>query len=138
MSKTLLEVFALSELDEATPNEPETITIQIGSRLTKFRIHERHSCQHQNGRFGLLLILKKLKGNLYYEAFQTPQGDIEFLGESPEQDKSVKSLWTKPCRRCKAKGFIYDRIFERKEQCNKCHGFGYINIEQPKRKVTLI
>lgn len=138
MSKTLLEILTLADLAETESNEPEIITIQINNRLNKFLVCERHDCQHQDGRFGMLLILKKPKGVIYYEAFQTPQGVVEFLDESPEQDPAIKSHWTKPCRPCKAKGYEYDRVFERNEPCSKCNGQGYIKTEPPTRKVTLL
>ncbi|HEY9282342.1 MAG TPA: hypothetical protein VIP46_02710 [Pyrinomonadaceae bacterium] len=138
---TLFNVFARLEAEGDRPREKEFAEISIGNRLQKIVIIQRQRCTHEDGRFGLLLTFVKagrnnLHGSVIFEAFETPSGDLEFLGESPEQAYGVARKHEEDCPECKGSG--RDHALER--LCRRCGGGGRVERrpEQVARKVTIM
>lgn len=136
MSDTLYNIF--SRLDEG-PREKEFTEIRIGRRLQKFLVLRRQLCNHEDGRFGLLITLCKagrngLYGQVLFEAFETPQGEMEFLSESPDQGSAITRKHEKDCDACDGLGW------KNHTRCKKCLGGGRVGYTQdkPARKVKLL
>jgi hypothetical protein len=140
VSDTLFNIFARLEVG-ADKREKEFVEIRVGRRTQKFVVLQRQRCNHQDGRFGILLTVCKagrhgLHGSVVFEAFEPPSGDIEFLGESPDQPRDLARNHETDCTDCGGSG--RDRALG--QLCRRCHGGGRVarTPAKPERKVTLI
>jgi hypothetical protein len=134
-----MSLLTILSLPDDQPREKEIVEIRQGNRLQKYLVLNRQQCTHQDGRFGLLVTLCKagknnLHGSVNYEAFETPQGELELLGESPDQPGDLQRQHEKDCPLCDRRGTNFS------QNCRKCFGSGRVAYTPPKpeRKVTLL
>lgn len=132
MSRTLYEILSLADTE---PREKEYVSLFLKGRLVKFRVVDRQPCNHKDGRFGILVtLIRATRGGIYHEAFEPIRGEMEYLGEAPDQDKSIQRNHHKECPLCDGSGTNFD------QRCRHCLGGGRVAYTppMPERKVEVL